>query len=32
MGEAMAHLHLLEQEGRLGRSVGADGVVRYAQA
>ena len=32
MGEAMAHLHLLEREGRLARSVGGDGVVRYAQA
>jgi len=32
MGEAMAHLHLLEREGRLARSVGADGVVRYVQA
>jgi glyoxylase-like metal-dependent hydrolase (beta-lactamase superfamily II) len=32
MGEAMAHLHLLHFEGRLKRSVGADGVVRYAQS
>ena len=32
MGEAMAHLHLLEREGRLKRSVSGDGVVRYAQA
>src|SRR5258706_10624817 len=32
MGEAMAHLHLLHFEGRLERSVGADGVVRYAQS
>ena len=32
MGEAMAHLHLLERGGRLKRSVGGDGVVRYAQA
>jgi glyoxylase-like metal-dependent hydrolase (beta-lactamase superfamily II) len=31
MGEAMAHLHLLHYEGRLKRSIGADGVVRYAQ-
>ena len=31
MGEAMAHLHLLEREGRLARSVGSDGVVRYTQ-
>jgi glyoxylase-like metal-dependent hydrolase (beta-lactamase superfamily II) len=32
MGEAMAHLHLLHFEGRLERSVGTDGVVRYAQS
>ena len=32
MGEAMAHLHWLESEGRLKRSAGSDGVVRYAQA
>jgi glyoxylase-like metal-dependent hydrolase (beta-lactamase superfamily II) len=32
MGEAMAHLHWLEHEGRLKRSVGRDGVVRYVQA
>jgi glyoxylase-like metal-dependent hydrolase (beta-lactamase superfamily II) len=32
MGEAMAHLHLLEREGRLARSVGSDGVVRYTHA
>ena len=32
MGEAMAHLHLLEREGRLARTVGADGVARYARA
>jgi glyoxylase-like metal-dependent hydrolase (beta-lactamase superfamily II) len=32
MGEAMAHLHWLEREGRLKRSAGSDGVVRYAQA
>jgi len=31
MGEAMAHLHLLHHDGRLKHSVGADGVVRYAQ-
>jgi len=31
MGEAIAHLHLLHFDGRLKRSVGADGVVRYAQ-
>ena len=32
MGEAMAHLHLLEHEGRLERLVGNDGVVRFTQA
>jgi glyoxylase-like metal-dependent hydrolase (beta-lactamase superfamily II) len=32
MGEAMAHLHWLEHEGRLKRLLGGDGVVRYAQA
>jgi glyoxylase-like metal-dependent hydrolase (beta-lactamase superfamily II) len=32
MGEAMAHLHLLEREGRLERAVGADGVIRYVRA
>ena len=31
MGEAMANLHLLYYEGRLDRSVGGDGVLRYAQ-
>src|SRR6266511_3779565 len=31
MGEAMAHLHFLHYEGRLKRSVGADGVVRYVR-
>ncbi|HTQ75025.1 MAG TPA: MBL fold metallo-hydrolase [Burkholderiales bacterium] len=31
MGEAMAHLHLLEREGRIVRSVGTDGVVRYTR-
>jgi glyoxylase-like metal-dependent hydrolase (beta-lactamase superfamily II) len=29
MGEAMAHLHYLHAEGRLSRSTGADGVIRY---
>jgi len=28
----MAHLHLLHYDGRLKHSVGADGVVRYAQS
>ncbi len=32
MGEAMAHLHLLYYEGRLQRSTGEEGVVRYAQS
>jgi glyoxylase-like metal-dependent hydrolase (beta-lactamase superfamily II) len=31
MGEAMAHLHLLHGEGKLKRSVGADGVIRYVR-
>jgi len=31
MGEAMAHLHFLHYEGRLARSVAADGVVRYTR-
>jgi len=31
MGEAIAHLHFLHHEGRLERSVGADGVVRYVR-
>jgi glyoxylase-like metal-dependent hydrolase (beta-lactamase superfamily II) len=29
MGEAMAHLHYLHEEGRLVRSTGADGVIRF---
>lgn len=29
MGEAIAHLNYLEQAGRLSRSIGADGVIRY---
>jgi glyoxylase-like metal-dependent hydrolase (beta-lactamase superfamily II) len=32
MGEAMAHLHFLHYEGRLERSAGADGVVRYVRS
>jgi len=32
MGESMAHLHFLHAEGRLERRIGADGVLRYAQA
>ncbi len=31
MGEAMAHLHFLHADGRLTRTVGGDGVVRYSQ-
>ena len=30
MGEAIAHLHFLQYDGRLSRSVGADGVARFA--
>ncbi len=30
MGEAIAHLHYLYYEGRLARTVGADGVARFA--
>jgi len=30
MGEAIAHLHHLHYDGRLTRSVGADGVARFA--
>ncbi|MDP3538112.1 MAG: MBL fold metallo-hydrolase [Azonexus sp.] len=29
MGEAIAHLNYLEQAGRLSRTTGADGVIRY---
>jgi glyoxylase-like metal-dependent hydrolase (beta-lactamase superfamily II) len=32
MGEAIAHLHYLERAGSLRRSVGADGVARFARA
>ncbi|MSP97168.1 MAG: MBL fold metallo-hydrolase [Betaproteobacteria bacterium] len=32
MGEAVAHLHYLLYAGRVARSVGADGIVRYAPA
>ena len=32
MGEAIAHLHYLYYEGRLARTVGADGVARFAAA
>jgi len=30
LGEAIAHLHHLHYDGRLARSVGADGVARFA--
>ncbi len=30
MGEAIAHLHYLHYDGRLARSVGTDGVARFA--
>jgi len=30
MGEAIAHLHYLHYDGRLARSIGADGVARFA--
>ena len=32
MGEAIAHLHYLQYEGKLARQVGADGVARFAPA
>ncbi len=31
MGEALAHLHYLHEEGRLARVVGSDGVIRYVR-
>jgi glyoxylase-like metal-dependent hydrolase (beta-lactamase superfamily II) len=30
LGEAIAHLHYLHFDGKLARSVGADGVARFA--
>jgi len=30
MGEAIAHLHCLQYDGRLSRKVGADGIARFA--
>jgi glyoxylase-like metal-dependent hydrolase (beta-lactamase superfamily II) len=30
MGEAIAHLHYLHYDGRLARTIGADGVARFA--
>ena len=32
MGEAIAHLHYLQYDGKLARSVGTDGVARFAPA
>lgn len=32
MGEALAHLHALYFQGKLSRSTGADGVIRFQQA
>ena len=32
LGEALAHLHLLEADGRAARVVGADGVHRFRKA
>jgi glyoxylase-like metal-dependent hydrolase (beta-lactamase superfamily II) len=32
MGEAIAHLHYLHYAGKARRTVGADGVIRYAKA
>ncbi len=32
MGEAIAHLHYLYYAGRASRSIGTDGIVRYARA
>ena len=32
MGEAIAHLHCLQYDGRLARTVGSDGVARFAPA
>jgi hypothetical protein len=30
MGEAIAHLHYLYYAGRASRSLGSDGIMRYA--
>jgi len=32
MGEAIAHLHCLHYDGRLSRTVGPDGIARFASA
>jgi glyoxylase-like metal-dependent hydrolase (beta-lactamase superfamily II) len=32
LGETLAHLHVLEAEGRVARLVGADGIHRFAKA
>jgi hypothetical protein len=31
IGETLAHLHYLEAEGRVSRSVGADGLHRFVR-
>jgi glyoxylase-like metal-dependent hydrolase (beta-lactamase superfamily II) len=31
MGEAIAHLHALYYDGKLSRSVGADGIIRFTR-
>jgi hypothetical protein len=31
MGEAIAHLHALYFEGKLSRSLDADGIIRFKQ-
>ena len=31
MGESIAHLNYLEQAGRLSRSIGADGIIRFSR-
>ena len=32
MGEAMAHLHFMQYDGRLARQIGADDIIRFVQA
>jgi len=32
MGEAIAHLHYLYYAGRASRTIGQDGIMRYARA
>jgi hypothetical protein len=31
IGEALAHLHFLEAEGRAARTVGDDGLIRFGK-